>query len=126
MLRGDAPAELVRTCGADDDGAGAPQGGDHRRVALAAPSGEHLRPVAAVGTGDVKQLLDADRHAVQRPAREVALGGDVEGLGFRLSPLGEHVDEGADLTVDLGDARQRLVDGFADRAGAHGSSSSTD
>ena len=58
--------ELRRHRLAHDDGAGAAQGGNARRVALGAAAGENRRAVLGRQVGGVEDVLDADRHAMQR------------------------------------------------------------
>ena len=114
VLRRDAPPELVRPRHTDDHGAGVAQRRHHRGVVLRPPPGEHQRPVAAVRRLDVEQLLDRERHAVQRAA---PMSGRELGRGGRRIALGgvrEHVDEGADQPVPALDRRERVLDAGSD------------
>ena len=104
---GAAKGEFMRRKLAEDDRAGLAQLGDHHRVGRLDVVEQNFRVAGGGQAGDVDDVLDADRHAVQRAA-DVA-GGDLalRGAGGIQRGVGVQVDEDVELRVELFDARQQ-------------------
>ena len=104
-----AERELVQVGLADEHRAGLPQMGDGRRVALGDVALAHARRRGGRRAADVEQILDRDRHAVQRSA--VVAGGELAVGVARLLPrlVGHDQDEGVQPRVVRLDPPQALV-----------------
>ena len=104
VLAGREQRQLGRHRLADDDGAGAAQGGNARRIAIWAAAAKDRGAVLGRQIGGVEDVFDADRHAVQR-AR--GLAGAKGGIGFarmRQRELGIEMLPCLNLALALGDA----------------------
>ena len=60
--------------------------------------------------GDVEQVLDGEGHAGERPGPIPGAQVATQAFGRTPGTLGVHLDERADVAVDLGDAVQRRLD----------------
>ena len=100
---------------ADNDGAGVLEVGNDRAVFL---GHEVLQRHDAV-VGWQSRLVDVDlgrhRHAVQRRQGMTARAGGIGRLGGGARFFLEHADHGVDRRIDLAQARQHRIDGFARR-----------
>ena len=75
VLGGDAPGELVRTRAAEDHRAGRPQPRDRDAVGRRGRAGGDVGARPRGLPGDVEQVLDPDRHTLERPRPEAARPG---------------------------------------------------
>ncbi len=93
VLVGRPERELVQVGLADEHRAGLAQVGDRRRIAFGDVAVAHARRRGRRHAADVEQVLDRDRHAVQRTA--VVAGGQLL-IGLARLPqrlVGHHEDE---------------------------------
>ena len=107
-----AERELVQVGLADEHRAGRAQPRrDDRRRRRDVPA-PHARRRGGRRPAKIDQILERDRHAVQRAA--VAAGGNllIGGARLRARLVGQHGDEGVDRRIALGDAREAA---FGDR-----------
>ena len=102
------PAHLRRRRHAQEDAAGLAQAGDRRRVLLPGLARVHgLRSQAGGPAADAQHVLDAHRHAVQRPQRLAPAPAPLAGGGLGAHRVVVAMAEGVEIAVDLVDAGQR-------------------
>ena len=101
--------ELRRRGLADDDGAGGAQPRDDDRVLVGHPVLQDPRALGGALALHRREVLDRDRHAVERPVRRAARQAPVgrAGEGERLLAVDEA--EAVERLVDLVDARQGVA-----------------
>ena len=107
-----ADGELVGRELPQDDRAGLAQLRDHRRIGRGDVVHQDLGMARGRQAGDIDDVLDADRHAVQRPSHTAR--GDL-GLGRACGVhrgIGIQPDEGVQLRIEPLDARQQRVQQF--------------
>ena len=100
VLCRNAPAELVRSRQAHDDGARPPQAPDNLRVGGGHGAGECVRTVGSGQVRDVEQFLYRDRHAVQRPSPPAALEFRVGRRGGAAGTVGVDRDKRREVIID--------------------------
>ena len=86
---------------------------DDHRIARRHVSAPHARGRSRWRAAKIDEILERDRHAVQRAA--ITAGGNllVGVARLRTRLVGEHRDEGVDRRIAFGDAREAAVgDGF--------------
>ena len=95
---------------ADDHRARRAQPRDERRVAIRVPVRERGRAARGRQAGHVDDVLDPDRHAVERPDGPAGRHGRIQrtGLGPRAAFVNR--DPGAKDVIRIGDADERRVD----------------
>jgi len=118
--------KLRRHCLAKDYGASPTQPRDTRCILLGAPPGER-RAVLGPEIGSVEDVLDADRHPVQRAGSAAQFQRPVARPRLRQSIVGIEVRPGLHVQLALGDAieagahkRLRGEPALADRFGCVG------
>jgi hypothetical protein len=101
-----ADREFVRRELAQHDRAGAAQPPDADSVGGRDIVDQHLRVAGRRQAGDIDDVLDANGHAVQRPARPAGRDLRLGGLGGGHRRIGVEPDENVQFRVEPADALQ--------------------
>ena len=62
---------------------------------------------------EVQQILERDRQAVQRTARDAGVTLQIGGLRQRARFVAVDIDERMQTSIELGDPREKRIDDFA-------------
>jgi hypothetical protein len=119
---GSSHRELVHVRCANDYGTCIAQPLYDDRVARCSRLGRTYRRAGeGYHTGDIAQILYADRYTLERSARLGALATRVRFIGGSTRLVSEHADEGSrSFTVRLGDSSERLFNELAAGDAARG------
>ena len=111
-----AEGELHHIGTADEDGTGRAQSGNGCGV-LFRLDGEDLGAGTRGVAGDVEEVFQGNRKAIDCRAAHARLSQPVAMVGLCAGALGIHLEEGAfSLAVRRGDTRERLLDKLATRS----------
>src|SRR6478672_11961487 len=95
---------------AEDDGAGLAERVNARGIAARFLALPHRRAWAGRHVGGLDDVLDGDRHAIDRRQRLAGAPAGGRGVGGLGSAVLVHRDEGADAAVELGDALEAFLE----------------
>nr|WP_262424870.1 hypothetical protein [Brachybacterium sp. Z12] len=99
----------------EHDGAGLFEALDHRRGGSAAYAPAQRHPDLEGLSLDAIDVLDRDRHSVERASPSPRGQFRVQTSGTAAAPLAIHMGEGAQLTIEHLDPTQLVLQQFGDR-----------